>query len=517
MAGRMRRYARLVLVLLVVGSVAGGCAYFNLFYNAEKAFSEAEALGREVDPRNQPTSQQRQQYTRAIRKCRMLIDEYPESDLVDDALFLMGKSHLRLAEYSDAIRNFDIVMTNFSDSEFVEESLYLKSLAHLGRGEEEVGLEWFARLRESYPEGRFGAEALFRLGDAYAEDGKSDQAIAYYREFLTLYPKRPERSRVLLSLARVQFDAERLDDAIATLEDFDPSQVSPESAFEAEYLRVNALLEAGRAEEAEPLLADLELSATNDNDRDQIELLQGRVLLSLGRSEEGMKAMQDLARDRAGQPVASEALGLMVDYTARAMGPQSEELEAAIAATEGVRVGGNWGQMVRDRRAQVDRYRVLRERVDAADSTSANAAFDLAEMMLFDFDRPDDAVTWYQQVLELDPESSLAPRAAYALGWIQAEVLDQPEVAAQTFANLEARYPDSLQARALAGEQFDTAKERTREEIEAMLASGGTGVGPSGGDGISGGGRPGDPRFAAGRGLRYGGPGAMSAREAATR
>lgn len=517
MAGRMRRHARLLLLLLVVGSVAGGCAYFNLFYNAEKAFSEAEALGREVDPRNQPTSQQRQQYTRAIRKCRMLIDEYPESDLVDDALFLMGKSHLRLGEYSDAIRNFDIVMTNFAESEFVEESIYLKSLAHLGRGEEEIGLEWFARLREVYPEGRFGAEALFRLGDAYAQDGKHDQAISYYREFLTLYPKRPERSRVLLSLARAQFDAERLNDAIATLEDFDPSKVSPESAFEAKYLRVNALLEADRAEEAEPFLEDLGLSATRDSDRDQIQLLQGRVLLSIGRSEAGMKAMQDLARDRAGQPVASEALGLMVDYTARAMGPQSEELAAAIAATENVRVGGYWGQMVRDRRAQVDRHRVLCERVEAADSTSAVAAFELAEMMLFDFDRPDDAATWYEQVIELDPESALAPRASYALGWVQAELLGQPDLAAQTFARLEERYPESLQARALAGEQFDTAKQRTREEIEAMLASGGMDSGSSGGDAISGGGRSGDPRFAAARGLRYGGPGAMIAREAGTR
>lgn len=506
----------ILLLLLVVALGSGGCAYFNLFYNAERAFSEAEQLGREVDPRNQPTNQQRQQYQRAIRKCRNLLDEYPDSDLVDDALFLMGKAHLRLKEYSDAIRNFDNVMANFPASEFVEETMYLKSLAHLGRGEEQVGLEWFSRLREAYPEGRFGAEALFRLGDAYAEDDKNDQAINYYRQFLELYPKRPERAQVKLSLARVQFDSGAMAAAIETLADLNTSQLAPEAAFEAKMLRVSALLEEDRPEEAGELLDDLLLSATRDSERDETQLLRGRVLLSLGRSEEGMEAMLGLASDRAGQPVASEALGQMVDYTARAHGPASPELAEAIAATEGVRVGGNWGQMVRDRAAQMERYKTLTARVEAADSSSAQAALQLAEMSLFDFDRPEDAVGWYDQVLALGPDEPFAPRAAYAIGWIQAELFGDETAAQETFAALTERYPESLQARGLAGEAFDTAKQRTREEIEAMLASGGGSTSGGAGDAI-GAGRAGDPRFARDRGLRFGGPGATTPREAGAR
>jgi hypothetical protein len=143
-----------VALFVVVIAFGAGCAYFNLFYNAETAFEEGERLGEDVDPRDRPTQPQRTQYQRAIRKSQMLIDEYPDSDHVDDALFLMGKSHLRLNEWSDALRNLDNLLANFPNSEFVEEAMYLKSLAHLGRGEEQTGLDWFARLRESFPEGR---------------------------------------------------------------------------------------------------------------------------------------------------------------------------------------------------------------------------------------------------------------------------------------------------------------------------------------------------------------------------
>lgn len=509
----MRRRMGLWLLLLAASVVGSGCAYFNLFYNAQRAFAEAEQIGRDVDPRNQPTSQQRQQYQRAIRKCTDLLDEYPDSDLVDDALFLMGKSHLRLKEYSDAIRNFDNVLANFPSSEYVEETMYLKSLAHLSRGEEQVGLDWFARLRESFPEGRFGAEALFRLGDAYAEDDQNEQAIHYYEQFLEQYPRRPERARVEFSLARVLFDTGRTEAAIETLENFDPSLVSPDVAFEAAQLRVSALLEADRVEEAEARLEDLTRAVTNDNQRDQAQLLRGRVLLSLGRQEEGIEVMKSLAGARVGQPIASEALVIVVDHAAREFGPESEELAAAIAATEGVRLGGEWGQRVRNRSQQIQRYRNLRERVDAADSTSAKAAIDLAEIALFDFERPEDAVSWYGKVLDLGPDSPIAPRAAYAIGWIQAEMLGDESASESAFAVLVERYPESVQARALAGEEFRTAKERTPEQIAAMLAASGAGSGSTGQQGGDGS-RPGDPRFDRYRSLRFGGPGAISPRGA---
>ena len=46
LGGRMQGVAALALAIGILGG--GGCAYYNGFYNAKKAFSEAEDIGQEV-------------------------------------------------------------------------------------------------------------------------------------------------------------------------------------------------------------------------------------------------------------------------------------------------------------------------------------------------------------------------------------------------------------------------------------------------------------------------------------
>jgi len=128
----MRRRLLSLILSLMVGSSSfvAGCAYYNTFYNAKTFYSEAEGLGENIDQRDWPTASQRPKYRAAIAKCQLLLDEYPDSGHVDDALFLMGKCQYRLRDYRKAIRNFDNVLINFPGGKFTEEALVLKSLAH---------------------------------------------------------------------------------------------------------------------------------------------------------------------------------------------------------------------------------------------------------------------------------------------------------------------------------------------------------------------------------------------------
>ncbi len=509
-------------VLLLLGAFAGGCAYFNLFYNAEQAFEQAEDLGREVDPRNQPTSQQRTQYQRAIQKCELLLEEYPESGLVDDALYLMGKSHLRLEEWSDALRAFDNLLANFPRSEHVEEVMYLKSLAHFGRGEEQLGLEWFSRLREAYPEGKFGPEALRGLGDAYAEDGRPDQAERYYREYLERYPNRGEVERVQLSLAHVLFDQGHYEDAVQTLQQIDFDHAEERVAFEARLLLVSSLVELGRIQEARAGLDALDAAALLPGEQADATLMRGRVELLDGDETAGVKTLKGLVAEYEGRSTATDAQQIIVEYYLREQGPEGEDLRRELALSLEGRPSGDAAQVLRqlDRRLQV--YDELRAAfaesdsggTDVADSLAARAAFSVAEMLLFDFERPRDALDWYRESLARDPDSPLAPRALYAMAWIEGEKFHEQVTSEALLARLRQEYPESVQARALRGEQFTAPRPRSREEIEALVASrlGGGVVGTGGavGSAVA---HPDDPRWAPDRSLRFGGPGALVPRE----
>jgi tetratricopeptide (TPR) repeat protein len=505
---------RVIALGLAISVLAGGCAYFNLFYNAEKAYSEGEKLGEDIDPRDQPTSQQRNQYNRAIQKCLMLLDEYPDSGHVDDALFLMGKCHYRMREWSEAIRNFENLLANFPASDFAEESTYLLSICYLSRGDEEQGLQWFARLREGYPDGKFAGEALYRLGDAWANAGRPERAVESYREFLEEFPDRPEAARTRVALGQLLLEQGDAEEVLAALEDFSVDKV--ESArersglsYQAATLRVEALLLLEQYEDALVAVDAADAAADNDSDRRKAVLLRGRALLALGRIDEGRKTLSDLIASANLQPEATAARRIAIEHFSLEEGPESATLREEIqAARDAGRMAGSDVYAVREHMALLDTYDNLRARFDVGDSTAAAAAFALGEIVLTRYFRPAEAATWYATSLELDPLGPLAPRAIYAMGWLNKEELGDPEAGEEWFARLQECCPDTPQARALRGEEFVAAKPRTREELERMagLVAG-----------VPGGAAPGvvpdDPRLAPWRSLRRGGPGSQTPRE----
>ena len=76
-------------------------AYFNAYYNAKRLFDEAEAellaaqlaaKGKSTLTGNvQPVAPPRQKFATVIDKCSNILSFYPKSNVVDDALFLIGK------------------------------------------------------------------------------------------------------------------------------------------------------------------------------------------------------------------------------------------------------------------------------------------------------------------------------------------------------------------------------------------------------------------------------------------
>ncbi len=95
------------------------CAYYNTFFNAKKFFNDAEKerLKNTVDqvvPANA-----KQNYTKAIEKASRLLEMYPNSKYVDDALFILGQSFYYKEEYRKAQRKFEELFENFPESDLV--------------------------------------------------------------------------------------------------------------------------------------------------------------------------------------------------------------------------------------------------------------------------------------------------------------------------------------------------------------------------------------------------------------
>jgi len=78
---------------------------------------------------------------------------------------------------------------------------------------------------------------------------------------------------------------------------------------------------------------------------------------------------------------------------------------------------------------------------------SIQQLYQQAEQTLFDQSDPQFAFQKYKEIVEKYPESPLAPKAAYVLGWIAETHFDSLDLAYVLYDSLAARYPESKQAR----------------------------------------------------------------------
>lgn len=102
-----------VLILFLAGlSCARFRAYFNTYYNAKRIFRDAETRYL----REGFTPDLRDQYNKVIEKCVVIIRYFSGTPYVDDALYMLGVSYLRLKDYDRARRRFQELLGVFPDS-----------------------------------------------------------------------------------------------------------------------------------------------------------------------------------------------------------------------------------------------------------------------------------------------------------------------------------------------------------------------------------------------------------------
>ena len=153
------------LLLLSTFIFISSCAYFNMFYNAKEHFNKAEKM------RIKENKIDRKGYDNSLKELSKILEFYPDHELVDDALLMMGKCYYRKSSYSKAKRKYQELISNFKDSELVPK-------AKLGIAEVEIAKKNFEEAdimikeigkgeigEESYDVKRLFAELSLALGD----------------------------------------------------------------------------------------------------------------------------------------------------------------------------------------------------------------------------------------------------------------------------------------------------------------------------------------------------------------
>ncbi len=439
--------ALLVLALLACGA---GCARFNTFYNAKKAFTTAELVRGDrikqgLDPAT-PTSQQALEYQRCIKKCQIILDEYPGHALTDDALFLMAKAYHRLESHRMAITQLELLVSNFPATPHLEEALYLQAVSHLLVGDVGGSSNYLAQLEQAFPESEFQAEAL-RVGgeNALAMEAWAD-ARDRFRDYLDRHADRGEAAAVGTKLARCYWELGEYDEARGRLEAVAAVGGDKGELFDARLLQARCLARLGRHDEAADLVTQLKQEAELYGKDGVVALAQAEVLIARGKSEEAAPLLENLPVEwRAGEVPARLAEMLGEIYL-----KQWKIEEARQQFRDALRNANVLEDEQRCRRldAELNRYLAAEQRLGTAGEDQKPALrLSMANVLLFALDRPRLALDAYLEVAAAAAQDSAAAvRGLYGAALIYRDHLALPDSAAVQTARLQAEFPESPQA-----------------------------------------------------------------------
>jgi len=440
----------LVAAAVVIALLAVGCAKYNTYYNASKAFREAEQeredrlkAGEEV---TQATSSQRNNYDKAIKKCQKILNEYPGSGMTDDALFLMAKAHHRLAAYRTSARNIELLFANFPATPFEEEALYFQALNYLLIGDVTQSNSFLERLHKNFPDSEFRAEAFRVRGEnSYVlEDWQA--ARESFEAYLAQDPESDLRFQAGLKLGNCLWELEDYATGAEVLRPLVEETSSREVAFNASLLLARTLSQLGQHEEASAILADLRKGAEIYQAEGRVALAEAEDLLAQGKENDAAALLQNLPTEWKTREVAPRAH----DMLARIHFRRWELEEARTEFQEAVK--GN--KILDDPEGSRELLSILRdylaaEQALAEGNEQREPALKLlqANALLFGMGRPRMAASRFLEVADhAEADSAAVARGLFGALVAYRDHLALPDSADLVTARLLEECPESPQA-----------------------------------------------------------------------
>jgi TolA-binding protein len=453
---RLRRLGAVAVVAMAAALlVLAGCARYNTYYNAKRAYDDAEYQReqrlKEGEDVTRASGAQKQSYQEAIKKAQKLLDEYPGHSLSDDALYLQGKSYQRIASYRMSIRKLDLLFVNFPQTPYLEEALFLQAVNYLMLGDAGRSQDLLDRLERQYPDSRFQSEALRASGDnAYALEDWQDAADAY-QAFLERFPRAEGWDDSRLRLGESLFELEQFVEAAQALQPVVDRSLQADRVFRARLLLARCLVRAGDHIGVDNLLPTLRDEAVIYTKQGEVTLVEAENLLAQGERSAGMtllEGMPEEEKSREVKPVRADLLG-----RAHLDGEhlEIEDLEAARDLLQEAMTGR---QHLEDDVGTQRLQKSVRDFLanegqlpDAQPERAARMRLEQANDMLFSFERPHRAYDLYATVAaDSAADSLVAARALYGAMLVMQTHLENADSAAIYDEQLQKRYPDSPQA-----------------------------------------------------------------------
>ncbi|MBK7142390.1 MAG: tetratricopeptide repeat protein [bacterium] len=185
-----------------------GCVYYNTFYNAKKEFNTAEKM------RKQSGTGSQSSYKNAIEKSLKVLEDHPNSKYYDDALYVVGASYYHTQQYSKAERRFRELLANFPESEFARQSMVYLAQSKLKLSDHDAAIELFEEIFAGDYDKSYKADAAMELGLYHAEEKDPERARGFFLSIRDSLGNDQQKLTAQSHLADSYFDQFAFSDAL---------------------------------------------------------------------------------------------------------------------------------------------------------------------------------------------------------------------------------------------------------------------------------------------------------------
>ena len=186
--------AALILIFIFIS-----CAYYNVFYNAKYYFNKGYKATQNNNS-DKITTEERNNYQKAIDKSEKLIRLYPKSKYVDDALILLGKSYYYLGDMYRAKNNFNLLKENFPESKFLNEVIIWLARIAIYEKKYDIAETSLKNLKYGKLTKELMADVHSSLGRLYLNTKRFNDAVKEYTGALK-YAEKDKKSGYYFTIA----------------------------------------------------------------------------------------------------------------------------------------------------------------------------------------------------------------------------------------------------------------------------------------------------------------------------
>jgi TolA-binding protein len=452
-----RSLIHVVVLIATAAATLSSCAYYNTYYLAKKYFDRGTGGLPYVLEKSENANSQ--DFAKTIEYSKKLIAQYPKDKWVDDAYLLWARSLLGTDDPRESIKLLEDFPAQFPKSPLKNDAIFYLGVAYRQTHKYDDALTSLDEFLQKAPRNKLAPYAHLERSRALMALDRPEEAAAAADQIIQHYSKSEMIGRARVARAEALYAQQAFDLARADFRELGARSRSDAERFELllreadciegarRYDEELKLLSAAIAHEHSPSVGDttpgmvMNLAANPGLENyGRLMLRIGTAHLLAGRFDQALESYRSVALSYRRTDLAAEAQ-YRIGYAYETSTDDFDKARLEYGRVKDHGGGSTYAAQANQRLTNLDRLAQYKSAGGDSVQKKSEAGFLLAELYLFQLDKPERALEQYRKIADEFEGTPIAAKAMNAQAWVLSRKLKQNDAADSLFWAVVHQYP----------------------------------------------------------------------------